>query len=267
MSKCDSHQNDSKLTDLAAGSFQLLPFFSIITVCRNSKKTIRRTFDSMLTQACKDYEYIVVDGASTDGTIDIIKEYEPKFEGRMHWISEPDKGIYDAMNKGIRMAKGEIIGIVNSDDWYENNAIEIIAQTCLKEKAEVYYGMVKHHTDDHIISIVRTDHRMLLTETLQHPGCFIAKRAYEKFGHYNCKYKIASDYDLLLRIYLKGVVFLPVDNIVTNFYETGISSMNILFGEKEKAAVLYDSKQISFYKFLVLNLRGYVKYLFKRMMK
>ena len=96
--------------------------FSIITVCFNSAKTIRQTFDSVLSQSCKDYEYFVVDGASTDATVDVIKEYEPKFEGRMHWISEPDNGIYDAVRKGFSMANGDILAWIGSDDVYMPNA-------------------------------------------------------------------------------------------------------------------------------------------------
>ena len=97
-------------------------FFSIITVCFNSAKTIRQTFDSVLSQSYKDYEYIVVDGDSTDDTLDIIREYEPHFEGRMRWISEPDNGIYDAVRKGFAMAKGEVFAWIGSDDIYMPNA-------------------------------------------------------------------------------------------------------------------------------------------------
>ena len=96
---------------------------SIITVCFNSQKTIGRTFDSVLRQTYPNIEYLVIDGQSTDGTTDIIREYEPLFQGRMKWVSEKDEGIYDAMNKGIRMATGDLIGILNSDDYYEDNAV------------------------------------------------------------------------------------------------------------------------------------------------
>lgn len=96
---------------------------SIVTVCYNSSKTIRKTFDSVLEQTYPEIEYLVIDGKSSDATVDIIKEYEPRFMGRMHWISEKDNGIYDAMNKGINMSTGELIGILNSDDYYEADAV------------------------------------------------------------------------------------------------------------------------------------------------
>ena len=101
--------------------------FSIITICFNSEKTIERTIKSVLTQTFADYEYIIVDGGSRDSTLDIVKKYEPLFEGRMKWKSESDRGIYDAMNKGIMRSSGTIIGIVNSDDWLDSEALDVVA--------------------------------------------------------------------------------------------------------------------------------------------
>ena len=103
--------------------------FSIITICYNSEKTIERTLKSVLNQSYKDYEYIIVDGASSEATLDIVQQYNLLFEGRMRWKSEPDMGIYNAMNKGIEISSGDIIGIVNSDDWLEPDALDIIANT------------------------------------------------------------------------------------------------------------------------------------------
>lgn len=101
-----------------------MPKVSIITPCLDSEKTIRRTIESVLYQTYKNIEYIIVDGGSGDKTLEIVRTYQPLFEGRMRWVSEPDKGIYDAMNKGIRMSHGQIIGIINSDDYYVSNAVE-----------------------------------------------------------------------------------------------------------------------------------------------
>lgn len=100
---------------------------SVITVCYNSVATLQDTLESVLRQTCPDVEYIVVDGASKDGTRELIEKYAPKFSGRMKWISEPDQGIYDAMNKGIRMATGDVIGFLNSDDYYyDSNVVQDI---------------------------------------------------------------------------------------------------------------------------------------------
>lgn len=96
---------------------------TIITATYYSERTLRDTMESILSQTFQDFEYIVIDGASKDGTLDIIREYEPRFGGRMRWISEPDKGIYDAMNKGFAMATGDVIGILNSDDFFTSNDV------------------------------------------------------------------------------------------------------------------------------------------------
>jgi len=96
---------------------------SIITPCLNSKKTIRKTIESVINQTYKNIEYIIVDGESTDGTIEIINEYREKYKDCIKFISEKDNGIYDAMNKGIKLCSGSLIGIINSDDYYETNAV------------------------------------------------------------------------------------------------------------------------------------------------
>ena len=107
---------------------ELPPFVTIVTVCYNSESTIRKTIESVLRQTYTNIEYVVIDGNSQDKTLDIIREYQECFKGRMKLVSEPDEGIYDAMNKGIRLAEGELIGILNSDDHYEENAVEEIVK-------------------------------------------------------------------------------------------------------------------------------------------
>ena len=107
---------------------------SIITVTYNSAATVRNTIESVLKQEYNNYEYLVVDGGSKDNTVDIIKEYEPKFGGKMHWISEKDKGMYDGINKGIRMATGDVVGIINSDDFYHRTDIFCIINDEFQKK-------------------------------------------------------------------------------------------------------------------------------------
>ena len=129
---------------------------SLITVSFNSAETIRDTFESVLAQNYEDYEYIVVDGLSKDGTVDIIKEYEPKFNGRMHWISEKDSGLYDAMNKGIRMATGEVVGILNSDDFFSDNSVlESVNNGFSTVSTDAVYADVKYVKQDDLQSVVR----------------------------------------------------------------------------------------------------------------
>ena len=217
--------------------------FSIITVCLNSAKTIKRTFDSLLEQQYTDYEYIVIDGLSQDGTVEIIKEYEPKFQGRMHWISEKDNGLYDAMNKGIALAKGDYINIMNSDDWFEKDALASIAK--ISGKPDVIYGCVFlvdpiWNTKD----LERTDHHRLFQKMIAHQGCFIAKTVHKTYGGYNNHYRVSGDYDFFLKIYLAGVKIQETETIVANFQRGGASS-NIWVSSKENFLAQYKNGIIS----------------------
>ena len=149
---------------------------SIITVCYNSDKTVRRTFESVLHQSYTEFEYIVVDGLSTDRTVEIIKEYEPLFQGRMCWISEKDNGIYDAMNKGIRMAQGELIGIINSDDYYELNAVECMVNAMTEEKYQILYGAMRTWKDGEEESISISSHKFLREPMDECPEVYSCQR-------------------------------------------------------------------------------------------
>lgn len=113
---------------------------TLVTACRNSAPTIRTALDSVLSQRDCTLEYLVIDGASTDGTVEILREYEPRFAGRMKWISEPDEGMYDAINKGIRLATGDFIGILNADDYLdgENVLARVSAFAEEANRAETY---------------------------------------------------------------------------------------------------------------------------------
>jgi glycosyltransferase involved in cell wall biosynthesis len=114
---------------------------SIITVCYNSEKYICTAIESVLSQTCKNIEYIIVDGNSTDNTLDIVKSYEPQFGGRMRWISEPDAGLYDAMNKGIRMAAGDYVAILNVDDFYNySGSIETVVNHLRETGADMCFS-------------------------------------------------------------------------------------------------------------------------------
>lgn len=198
--------------------------FSIITVCLNSEKTIERTIKSVLEQSCRDYEYILVDGASSDRTMEIIHQYEPLFQGRMKVISEPDKGIYDAMNKGIRAASGELIGIVNSDDYYEKDALEMIAQVYQGYDYTIIYGMLRTILDGKEVAVYLKNHEFLEKDMIAHPACFVTKKTYDRFGGYSLQYPYSADYEFMLRVKeQKEVRFTPIYNIISNFTLDGAS--------------------------------------------
>lgn len=196
---------------------------TIITVCYNSKSTIRQTFESILHQTYYNIEYIVVDGGSTDGTLDLIKEYEPLFEGRMKWISEPDNGIYDAMNKGIYMASGDLVGIINSDDYYEPDAVENMLSAMENEPYQILYGAVRTINNGMEQNIAIYSHMFLRESMIAHPGCFITKQLYDELGVYDTQFISAADYDFMLRMAEKpNVHFKPVYKLIANFATGGM---------------------------------------------
>lgn len=198
--------------------------FSIITVCFNSEKTIERTLQSVLNQNFKEYEYIIVDGGSGDGTVNLIRRYEPLFEGRMRWISQPDQGIYDAMNKGIGMAEGQLIGMVNSDDYYEEDALLKVSQAYKGEEYQVIYGLLRTLSEGKEVMVYLKNHEFLHQDMIAHPASFVTRKVYEKYGGYSLEYPYSADYELMLRIKeQKEVVFTEIYEILSNFTLDGAS--------------------------------------------
>lgn len=196
---------------------------SIITVCFNSSKTIRKTFDSILRQTYPNIEYLVIDGKSSDGTIDIIREYEPLFQGRMKWISESDQGIYDAMNKGIGMVSGDLIGILNSDDYYEDDAVEIMVNAMTEERYQILYGEIRTWRDGKEEAVGLLTHTFLRDRMIYHPACFVTKAVYRDFGGFDIQYPSVADYDFMLRMLeKKEVKFYPVYRLIANFTMGGM---------------------------------------------
>jgi glycosyltransferase involved in cell wall biosynthesis len=181
--------------------------------------------DSILRQKYSNYEYLIIDGASTDRTLDVMKEYEPKFKGRMHWSSEKDAGIYDAMNKGIASANGELIGIINSDDWYEPDCFERIIHAYEKNGEGIYYGILRYMLGKQETLLKRDHHTNLDKGMIQHPTCFITKNIYDRIGVYDTTYRIVADYEFMLRAKNKGMPFYLLDHILANYEESGISVM------------------------------------------
>lgn len=219
---------------------------SIITVCYNSSKTIRRTLESVLSQTYDHYEYIVIDGASSDDTLEIVRSYEPQFNGKMKIISEPDSGIYDAMNKGIRHASGDLIGIVNSDDFYEDNALEIMVRKYeeLQREHVVLYGFQRNLAGEDEISVVLYHHQYLSRQMITHPTCFVSSRVYRDYGMFDTTYKSSADYEFMLRLlYSEKVYFEPVYEIISNFRVGGMSGSQK--GYRETAKLRYQYKFIS----------------------
>ena len=180
---------------------------SIVTVTYNSASTLRGTIESVLSQTYQDIEYIIVDGLSKDNTMEIIREYEPRFNGRMRYVSEKDSGLYDAMNKGIKMATGEVVGIINSDDFYHRqDIIQIVAETMSDKYVQAVYGDVRFVNPNDLKTTVRYYSSRIFRPSLfrygfmpAHPTFFTYKKFFDEFGYYKLNYKIAADYELLVR--------------------------------------------------------------------
>lgn len=203
---------------------------SIITVAWNSNKTIKDTIESVISQTYSDIEYIIIDGGSSDGTIETVRNYGDKIT---QFISEPDKGIYDAMNKGIELATGDIIGILNSDDHFCHD--KVISQVVEKFRAS-HAGVIL--TDVCLISPVGSISRNYKVENFSkkmlsfgfappHPGAFIAKSVYSKVGLYDTSFKISADFDLFLRILLASEKVAILSMTSVNMLEGGLSTSGI----------------------------------------
>lgn len=196
---------------------------SVITVTYNSAATVRDTIESVLKQEYSDFEYIIVDGGSLDDTAGIIKEYESMFEGRLRWITEKDKGMYDGINKGIRMATGDVVGIINSDDFYHRTDIfDIISREFeANNEIQAIYGDVRFVHPDNLEKTVRyysckhwRPWRFRFGFMPAHPTFFTYRENFEKYGYYQYDYHIAADYELLIRhLYTNHVPakYIPVD--------------------------------------------------------
>ena len=203
------------------------PLFSIITVVYNNERFLEETIKSVLKQKFQNFEYIIIDGGSSDKTLDIIKRYDRQID---YWISEKDKGIYDAFNKGMSLAKGDFIGIVNSDDTYMDNALEIIAKY-IKElnnkEIDFIFGSVKKHWG--VLYGYRPEkiYYSWGFYSSHSTGFFLRRSSAKKIGLYNINYKYHADYDYFYRMIVKKKMkgtSTKKDEITGNFRRGGYSS-------------------------------------------
>ncbi len=201
--------------------------FSVITVCLNAETTIETTIDSVLTQTNRQFEYIIIDGNSSDCTMQVVKSFEEKFLNKkipFKWISEPDKGIYDAFNKGIGLAQGDWISFLGSDDRYTENAIKLYIENLSHKELDFGYCNVK--VSDKIIDSVWSWYRFRRRMHIPHVGSFHSKKYFEKYGLFDTSYKIAGDYELLLRA-KEELKTLKIDTVGVIMGEEGISNTQI----------------------------------------
>ena len=205
---------------------------SIITVSFNSASTIEDTLKSVISQDYKNIEYIIIDGGSTDGTLDIINQYKNNIKTI---VSEPDKGIYDAMNKGIELSSGDVVGILNSDDIYENNKVLSLVNDAFTINVDAVYGDIEY------VDRLNLKKRLRLWKAGEfksnsfkwgwmppHPGFFIKKSKYNEFGTYQLDLGSSADYELMLRMIAKRKIKLKyIPEIITKMRMGGVSNKSV----------------------------------------
>lgn len=205
-----------------------LPLVTIITVVYNNDLYLEETINCVINQSYPNLEYIIIDGGSTDQTLDIIRRYQDQID---YWLSESDQGLYDAMNKGIALATGEIIGILNSDDLYFETttiasivkAYQAVMQPC------VIYGNLYKFADQYS---TRSFHQGDLSDRafnsatilINHPTCFVHRNLYENWGGFNLEYEVGADRELMMRFHSHNVTFIKVDQAIAKFRLGGTTS-------------------------------------------
>lgn len=220
---------------------------SIITVCYNSDATLEKTILSIAGQTYKQIEYIIVDGNSNDNTISIIKKHDDVIS---KWISEPDKGLYDAMNKGINLASGDIVGILNSDDTFNSNSVvEEIVKFHKQNNVDASVGnIIQHKEDGKTIRLYSskfwTPEKLIIGFMPPHPSIFFKKELFGKFGNYKLGFKIGADYELITRFFLKNKISWKYSGITTTamlvggLSSSGSDSYSLITKEIQKALAM-----------------------------
>lgn len=234
---------------------------SIITVVRNNQATIAHAIDSVLNQDYPDIEYIVIDGGSGDATVDIIKSYGEKIN---RFISESDKGMYDGMNKGLKLATGNIVGLLNSDDFYEHNrVISEVVEEFIRKKIDLVFGDIVFVHPGNLNQVIRyyssaKFHPELLSWGWipAHTSCFLKRKVYEKYGYFKTHYQFAADYELLLRfIKIHRISYSYLPKILVRMRPGGASNKNLrcrwIANQEILKACVEHGIQTNFFKLLV----------------
>lgn len=207
------------------------PLITVITVVFNGEKYLEETIKSVINQTYDNVEYIIVDGGSTDGTLDIIQRYQGRID---YWVSEPDNGISDAFNKGITISSGEIIGIINSDDWYERDALERVVEQINKTNSDIVHGNLQFWDNNQRSELFSANDVYLCRDmTINHPTVFAKRRVYEKIGLFRADFSYAMDYEWLLRAKVNSLSFSYIDECIANMRTAGLSDKNWIQAQYE----------------------------------
>jgi glycosyltransferase involved in cell wall biosynthesis len=246
--------------------------FSIITATYNSQKTIKKTLDSILNQTFREFEYIIIDGNSSDKTIEIVKSYQALFLNKgipFNWISEKDSGIYQAWNKGVKMAKGSWISFLGSDDEYLENAIELYNNTLNNNKSyDLIYSNVKVINNDKEVNTIdgvwawKTFKRYM---NIAHVGAFHNKNYFNKYGLFDESYKVAGDYELLLRAGEK-LITKKISKVTALMDAGGISNNQTSKAFKETFIAKHTTGKVNYIICLIDFFIAHIKFNLKKLL-
>ena len=228
---------------------------SVITICYNSEAVIRKTIESVLAQTWDSIEYQIIDGASKDKTVAIAEEYRDRFaeKGYSYRISsEPDHGIYDAMNKGIRHATGELIGLINSGDWYEPDAVETAVRAYQEDPYDLFYADINLVRENGSVLVKHSKHdRFPTSRHWNHPTMFVTRKTYEELGLYRNE-GIHDDFEFLLRARRAGKKITIVNKTIANFVTGGASNAKSFAKCKKRCLDRYRDYRINGYSRLAM---------------
>ncbi len=233
--------------------------YSIITINLNNAAGLESTIKSVISQSCTDYEYIIIDGSSADGSVDVIKKYEERIS---QWISEEDSGIYNAMNKGIKLANGEFLLFLNSGDYFFNNQVLENVKSKLIGVNGIYYGNLVLIDNKGRLEYLNAENKLTLwhfcKSTVWHPSTFIRKQLFEKYGLYDESLKIAADYDFFLKAFcINRTQFKYIDKFISVFNTEGICNdvnmYNFQMKEILKIQKRYYKMRFSLFFFRIYN--------------
>lgn len=228
------------------------PLISVVTIVFNGDKYLQETIDSVAKQDYKNYEYIIIDGGSIDKTIEIIKSNSDKVD---RWISEPDRGISDAFNKGINLARGKVVSFINADDYYENDKVlSSLVENLPDHDLFIAYGRtLRKKLSGEVIGKPDNEMSWYLRAPFSFPSCFISKSVFEKVGLFSLNHKIAMDIEFLFRA--KDIVkLIKLDTVVAVQRDGGISDIQRLSGYREFLDVSKNYNVLKAYFFHVIKL-------------
>lgn len=249
--------------------------FSLITINYNNVSGLKKTIKSVFAQnyfSKDEFEYIIIDGGSKDGSVELIKKYAAEPDSKIFkWVSEKDSGIYNAMNKGIRLSSGSIIGLLNSGDEALPEAYKNILELHKKNPEAILYGGMNMMQNGRFVKVYSFGADALPKQMIAHPASFVPKAVYEKYGFYDESFRSSGDWDLFVKFFKSGIKFIYTNEIYVNFDCSGISNSNekLVVREDKRIIKKYGlktrkQKLMDIYKILTFIIPGIFLYPVKR---